>query len=630
MLHFIRTDYHSPVSRKWHGLMGNLAALFLVELLDDALTDIAASSDDYSRLFAKLKDEEDREYEKGLNGSIPIDILNRFFDNEPVDNSTLSLLVQGPVYCHTARLPAEIRHKGILTLSNKTGFTTYDAGIELLKARSDANKNNTMQLVYNEEDREDCAVTINMDHKDYFYASSAEDWQQIEIPNDSELQEYRSSQPAVVKNGIVGICLAVCSWGRCPPGVLTKQDIMNGTCDFEINGKPVIGLKSMAECDLFFGEDDSLFWDANENGIFVIKAKVQKADSYIRVSSFIVWTSIADLSLSIKGDNISLAGSDEPLPVAKLDDQPLGDLPVDRLPLTTKRSAAVEAMLKGLKVARQKFTDRLIDEYGSDAFKKMFIEKNKTIQINRGSQLFRQAEEGESGLRFKRKAMIKLLQVLVQFETNDPSSTFAMIPFVWATGGHSSAAGHGNLYDESYTAVLERGAKGIFEALGLNFTGRNYAMGGTKAAPEVALCSKEIFGLDVDVLIWDFGMTDGGQYENEVLYFYRASLAENRPACLSFHAGGSSERARWQITKDLDDLGITTLNSVESVMTAVLDNVPDSFGLSDAEIDKMPPLVQNFRCNGEIESGEPYCKSLKYNLTICPTRKYQANWHPGW
>lgn len=51
--------------------------------------------------------------------------------------------------------------------------------------------------------------------------------------------------------------------------------------------------------------------------------------------------------------------------------------------------------------------------------------------------------------------------------------------FVWATGGHSSSAGHGNLYNESYTAYLERAIKDVFGSIGIDFIGRNFGMGGT-------------------------------------------------------------------------------------------------------------------------------------------------------
>ena len=46
--------------------------------------------------------------------------------------------------------------------------------------------------------------------------------------------------------------------------------------------------------------------------------------------------------------------------------------------------------------------------------------------------------------------------------------------YIWATGGHSASAAHGNLYNESYTAFMERDLKGVFGAIGIDFQGRKY------------------------------------------------------------------------------------------------------------------------------------------------------------
>jgi hypothetical protein len=110
--------------------------------------------------------------------------------------------------------------------------------------------------------------------------------------------------------------------------------------------------------------------------------------------------------------------------------------------------------------------------------------------------------------RMRNLMMRKLLQVLVvtgdDFDNDhkDPNA----VTFVWATGGHSSSAGHGNLHNESYTAVLERAVSGVFQSAGIRFEGRNRAMGGTNSYPEIALCGQEVFGLDIDVLSWDYAM----------------------------------------------------------------------------------------------------------------------------
>ena len=64
----------------------------------------------------------------------------------------------------------------------------------------------------------------------------------------------------------------------------------------------------------------------------------------------------------------------------------------------------------------------------------------------------------------------------------DPSSSSPKFHsnFVWATGGSSIAAGHGNLFNETYTAFLERGVKDVFAAVGIEFEARNHAIGGIR------------------------------------------------------------------------------------------------------------------------------------------------------
>jgi hypothetical protein len=152
-------------------------------------------------------------------------------------------------------------------------------------------------------------------------------------------------------------------------------------------------------------------------------------------------------------------------------------------------------------------------------------------------QAFQGANPKVSGRRFRRKLKMKILQMQVAIRKENenlegcncnptsqaegsssgrrrldatrqivlPDLPQTYSKFVWATGGHSAAAGHGNLYNETYTAMLEQAAKGVFKAVGIELDARNYAMGGMKSAPEVALCQESIFGTDADVITWDFG-----------------------------------------------------------------------------------------------------------------------------
>lgn len=284
-----------------------------------------------------------------------------------------------------------------------------------------------------------------------------------------------------------------------------------------------------------------------------------------------------------------------------------------------KKKTTTAAMIQDLAVAREQLAVKLRHQYGK-YYESIFFDNNG---VSRGRTLFTSGDRASnvSWARFQRKLMMKLLSVQTSTEA---------VSFVWATGGHSATAGHGNFYDESYTSYLEQAAQDVFRAVGLHFTGRNYAMGGTAAAPEVAICVKEIFGQDIDVLVWDFGMTDGKMIWKQSLYHYRAGLIDkSRPLNIAYHAGGFL-KGRMVAVKEMEDLGLAALISSEEVMNSATDAVPDSFGLTDDEINQLPEFVRNFRCGNQIENGDPYCKDEKFNMTLCPDRKYRTSWHPGW
>jgi hypothetical protein len=55
---------------------------------------------------------------------------------------------------------------------------------------------------------------------------------------------------------------------------------------------------------------------------------------------------------------------------------------------------------------------------------------------------------------------------------------FTQTRLVWATAGDGAAAGHGNLAEESYTAILEQAAGAVLGAAGIELTTRNYVWAG--------------------------------------------------------------------------------------------------------------------------------------------------------
>jgi hypothetical protein len=163
------------------------------------------------------------------------------------------------------------------------------------------------------------------------------------------------------------------------------------------------------------------------------------------------------------------------------------------------RKELLEALNKG----KANLISKLHVDYGKENFENIFVDKaaNGTEQRFRGFDPL--TPTGNSSKKLTRKLLVKILSVQTAIKTKDsnvrgcdcingdqPLGGAARIEndapldtiferYVWATGGHSAAAGHGNLYNESYTAFMERDLKPIFGAIGIEFEGRNYAMGGT-------------------------------------------------------------------------------------------------------------------------------------------------------
>jgi len=165
-------------------------------------------------------------------------------------------------------------------------------------------------------------------------------------------------------------------------------------------------------------------------------------------------------------------------------------------PVKEMTASQVEELSRKFQTAKDNLKRTLEEQYGSQYYQSMFVDTDAARQTFRSAGGQTNEGMGLSWQRLRQRVEYKVLQSL-----QDTSSTF-----LWATGGHSSTAGHGNFYDESYTAVLERLVTPLFAALGISFEGRNYAMGGTVSSPETAACFEEIFGADdIDVAVWDFG-----------------------------------------------------------------------------------------------------------------------------
>ena len=77
--------------------------------------------------------------------------------------------------------------------------------------------------------------------------------------------------------------------------------------------------------------------------------------------------------------------------------------------------------------------------------------------------------------------------------------------FIVATGGHSSAAGHGNNFIQSYTIQIQWILEALFARLGVRHISKNFANGGLGTIQH-GLAASSVYGPSIDMLIWDSGM----------------------------------------------------------------------------------------------------------------------------
>jgi len=286
-------------------------------------------------------------------------------------------------------------------------------------------------------------------------------------------------------------------------------------------------------------------------------------------------------------------------------------------PFTNKE---LSKMKESFQIARAKYWTNLKQDYG-EYRDDIFEEQINGTTVSVGRTLFAN-RSAVSWDRMVRKMAMKVLQA---------QTTGKLQPFVWATGGHSSAAAHGDLSNESYTRTLMRNVPDAFEAVGLAFHGRPYAMGATGSGFEISSCIKEVFGTDVDIFSWDYGMTTGAALDTVEHWMWRAAMLETRPALINLH-----NKRYLSISEEMAEYGLPSLTfTQDQVDKASGRKFPDTNEQTEEEANKMPKYVRKFRCGRGYEKGGQVCESEKWSLDPdenepCNKRRYRMGWHPGW
>ena len=285
---------------KSHAMDGHALALFMVDALVDALTDLADhETTDTNALLMELEAQELELHEKLRNADLQEETMARLYfpnNNAPKDPTLdVNVLWHGPSMCRTARLPAQSRYLGYTTNTDKVGGSsvlgseTYDTGIPITEARNASTRDDSMVLVYEPGgiEREECDVLLKPDYKDFFYTDKRYGSRKLTIPNEKEREAY-GYDPTAYK-GLIVVAFVTCPGSRCGEGELRPEDLPVDKCEISVNGKPVSELLSLGFDTWMLKGEEGLSWEPDSSGTFEIGFLVKEDDAYIRISSIILY-----------------------------------------------------------------------------------------------------------------------------------------------------------------------------------------------------------------------------------------------------------------------------------------------------------------------------------------------------
>lgn len=352
---------------KIHALQGNLLALFFMEVLNDAVKELASHLQNINdnqqqlqqvqSLIDELMKEEIHNYELFQASDIIEDIASGMIgvaeddstkemastlikngDSATAENilshqdivDFLQIIYKKPSFCHTVLLPSDIRYRNLTTTTADNNHyningneridydnSNYDTGVTREYANENPNTNPSpssdddipsMRFVYDENKRQDfCPDTLNIDYKDYYYINQVDGWNQLTLPNEKEQKYYfPNNDDGHNFKGIIFICPLTCDWGNCPNGELlggikgnvvelggpaadaTDNQPQKLDINIEINDEPVTRFVKLGDCFLTQSQGGNHYWKQNNDNQYKVKIRVNEAESYLRLTSFII------------------------------------------------------------------------------------------------------------------------------------------------------------------------------------------------------------------------------------------------------------------------------------------------------------------------------------------------------
>lgn len=214
--------------------------------------------------------------------------------------------------------------------------------------------------------------------------------------------------------------------------------------------------------------------------------------------------------------------------------------------------------------------------------------------------------------------ILRLIQALKQ--QND---------FTVVLAGHSAAAGHGNHFHQSYLMQFHKVMEPVLRQLGVTLIARNQAQGGLGTV-QSSLGFNSIYGADIDLMLWDSGMTENNHVDHIDLFFRQALMVEGKLPVV-WGAGGKFDLLKIFHTEADADVGEYGIG---------WNGIPVTN--DEVQVETLPWAAQHLKCDQErpdlCRHPHKFCATCwidrpdgkKPAQTQYDAPHGQVKWHPGW
>jgi len=235
----------------------------------------------------------------------------------------------------------------------------------------------------------------------------------------------------------------------------------------------------------------------------------------------------------------------------------------------------------------------------------------------------RHGDRGNGGWTTERSFDGLVRRLLHAMMTNDS--------FTVVMAGHSAAAGHGNAFHQSYTMQFHKIMAPIFARLGVKLVTRNLSQGGLGTIHS-SLGFRDLYGDDIDLLLWDCGMTEGDSGSVDMVY--RQALMSGKKVPVIW---ASNFNEQFEILRHLHNEAEADVGEYGQGM----DGIPETTSIEQA--DSLPYSTRYLKCpdwaRSLCDEAPRFCVECWIPRDDVKPESFlelklkaggQVRWHPGW